>query len=56
VAWAYWEVGQVIECSAAVAVAAMRSGLVEVAEQGSTVVVVTGGNIDDELLAELTGA
>lgn len=51
VAWAYREAGQIIECSAAVAVAALRTGAV--ATRGPTGVIVTGGNIEPALLASL---
>ena len=50
VADTYRYAGQVIECSAAVAVAAVR-GLP--ARDGATVVVVSGGNIDDQRLDEI---
>ena len=52
VADSYRYAGQVIECSAAVAVAAVR----ELPERdGATIVIVSGGNIDDERLDEILG-
>lgn len=46
----YRELGIVAECSAAVAIAALVTGAIEPATSGATVVVVTGGNIDDDQL------
>jgi threonine dehydratase len=53
VAYLYNEVGQVVECSGAVAVAAWRQGMVSAASDRVTALVVTGGNIDDERLDAL---
>jgi threonine dehydratase len=43
----------VVEGAGAVGVAALRQGLIEPAESGTTVVVVSGGNIDTGVLADL---
>jgi threonine dehydratase len=53
VAFAYRRLGIVVECSAAVALAGLREGAVAAAEDGPTVVVVTGGNIEPELLDQI---
>jgi len=53
VAYLYRVGGVVAECSAAVAMAAVLEGAVRPAPQGTTVVVVTGGNIDSDLLDEI---
>jgi threonine dehydratase len=52
VAETYRHAGQVIECSAAVAVAAVMD---LPARDGATVVLVSGGNIDDQRLDEILG-
>jgi threonine dehydratase len=51
VAWLYREVGTIAEPTGAVAVAGLLTGAVEAAEK--TVVVVSGGNIQPDLLDEL---
>ncbi len=46
VAFAFHELGTIVECSGAVALAGIRSGSVRPAKAGTTAVVLTGGNID----------
>lgn len=53
VAILYRECGVVAETSAAVPIAALREGSLRVAGAGSTVVVISGGNIDDKALDEI---
>jgi threonine dehydratase len=43
----------VVEGAGAVGVAALRAGLIEPAESGTTVVILSGGNIDTGVLADL---
>jgi threonine dehydratase len=50
VAFCYRTAGVVAECTAAVAVAALLEGEVRPADDGTTAVVITGGNIDAALL------
>jgi threonine dehydratase len=50
---AMYRIGIVVEPSAAVAVAALRTGVVQPVAAGATVVVVSGQNIDPELLDEI---
>jgi threonine dehydratase len=47
---AYHELGQIIEPSAAVAIAAVRTGAVDRPADGTTAIVVTGGNVDSDLV------
>ncbi len=56
VAFLYTECGVVAETSAAVPIAALRSGRAKVSEAGVTVVVISGGNIDDVVLDSILGA
>lgn len=49
VAWCYRRLGQIVEPTGAVAVAAVRSGAVAAAPAGATAIVVTGGNVDPDL-------
>jgi len=53
VQYCYREAGAIVECSAAVAVAGLLDGEVTPASRGTTAVVITGGNIDAELLDRL---
>ncbi len=50
VRWCYADAAQIVECSAAVGVAALLEGAVTPAAHGTTVVVVTGGNIEPAVL------
>lgn len=52
VAWLYREMGVISECAGAVGVAAVREGEIA-AGDGDTIVVVSGGNIDDQELARI---
>jgi threonine dehydratase len=54
IAFAYRALGIVVEPSAAVAIAAARAGRVSV--DAETAIVITGGNIDDEVLARALSA
>jgi threonine dehydratase len=56
VAHCFRALGQIVECSGAVPVAALLDGRVTPAADGETVVVVGGGNIDDEHLDEILRA
>ncbi len=53
VAYLYREAGVIAECSGAVAMAAILEGAVTPAASGTTVVVISGGNIDPALLDEI---
>jgi len=53
VADAYRRVGQIVECSGAVALAAVATGTVQPAGEGTTAVIVSGGNIDDATLDDI---
>ena len=50
IAYLFSETGQIVEPSGAVGVAAWRNKSVPLAEEGDTVILVTGANIDDEHL------
>jgi len=56
VAFAYNDLGTIVECSGAVALAGVRSGAVAPAHAGTTAVIVTGGNIDNTELARILAA
>jgi threonine dehydratase len=56
VAFLYRACGVVAETSAAVPVAALREGGAEVAKVGSTVIVISGGNIDQDALDDILQA
>lgn len=53
VGFAYRQAGAIIECSAACALAAFLEGCVTVAPQGTTVCLLTGGNIEPDLLDQI---
>jgi len=53
VADAYRRLGQIVECSGAVGLAAVASGAVAPAASGTTAVIVSGGNIDDSTLDDI---
>ncbi len=53
VAFCYRRLGLVVECSAAVAIAGLIEDVVRPVAAGVTVVVVSGGNIEDDLLDEI---
>ncbi|MCG8420627.1 MAG: pyridoxal-phosphate dependent enzyme [Proteobacteria bacterium] len=53
VAFCYRAAGIVVECTAAVALAGFMEGAVEPAATGSTVCILTGGNIEPDLLDEI---
>jgi threonine dehydratase len=53
VAFCFREIGTIVECSAAVAVAGLLEGVVRPPPRGATVVVVSGGNIEPDLLDEI---
>jgi threonine dehydratase len=55
IAWCYRDAGQIIEPSAAVAVAALRERAVAPAPRGTTAAILTGGNIDPALFDECLG-
>lgn len=50
VAFGYRQIGTILECSGAVALAGFREGAIEPAARGATVCILTGGNIDPQLL------
>jgi threonine dehydratase len=52
-AFAYRSLGQVVEASAAVAIAALREGALAPAARGATVIVISGGNVEPDLLDEV---
>jgi threonine dehydratase len=54
-AFSYRAAGQAVEASAAVAMAGLLEGVVEVADRGTTAVVLTGGNVEPSLLSEVLG-
>ncbi|HWM85164.1 MAG TPA: pyridoxal-phosphate dependent enzyme [Kofleriaceae bacterium] len=56
VAFLYREVGTVAEPSGAASVAAMLAGAVAPADSGTTVLVISGGNIEPDLLDEILGS
>lgn len=56
VAFLYRECGVVAETSAAVPIAALREGQLQVAAAGATVVVISGGNIDQSALDDILDA
>lgn len=55
VAFAYRQLGAIVECTGAVALAGFLEGEVRPAEQGATVCLLTGSNIDPEHLDSILG-
>jgi threonine dehydratase len=53
VAFCYRVAGTIVECSAAVAVAGLLEGVVTPASRGLTVCILTGGNIEPDLLDDI---